>query len=192
MKLYLLGTASMLLAIGCMPAKGVATVGGPGTHVVRGPGAVTVVHGERSCTMPVAGSPHGHAKGMPKGKGMGKGGHAPPHGMPSRPPGNPMDTMMFRLCEARSNGDITEPQYQELLNKLFDTMAKMANRGPMGGMGRGPGHQGPWGRGGMGRGRHRGPGGAGPGRKRQGGGPGRPEGKGPGPADEGPGPGAPN
>ncbi len=187
----------MLLAIGCMPAKGVATVDGPGTHIVRGPGAVTIVHGERSCTMPAAGGAQGHPKGRSKGMDKGKGGHAPHHGMGGRPPGNPMDTMMFRLCEARTNGDITEPQYQELLNKLFATMEKMANRGPMGGMGRGPGQPGgPWGRGGMGGGRHRGPRGGGPGGKRPGGpggpGGGGPEGKGPGPSGKGPGPGAPN
>ncbi len=66
-----------------------------------------------------------------------------------------MDMLLFRLCEARSNGDISPEQYNAALTKLLDKVTRVHTPPkPPGGQGRANGRwfdgrrgQGPWGRG---------------------------------------------
>jgi hypothetical protein len=183
--------SGLLLASGCYHGAQVKAVQltEPGTYVVATPGALSLAQqsgsAQRICTMRL---PPGHAKGK-GGKHAKRGSHAesgkrgkrggpawqgPPAGAhgPGAGGGNAggpalLDTLMFRLCEARSNGDITQAQYQELLKGMLELAKERAAapRGPFGpammdrpmrrpgmGPGMGPGMR-PGGRGGWGPGR---------------------------------------
>ncbi len=181
--------STVFLASGCYPGAQVKAVQltEPGTYVVATPGALTLAQqsgtAQRMCTLRL---PPAHAKGAKHGKRAkhgkadrrGKGGKGGKRGGPAwqgramhgpgaggGAAGGPamLDTLMFRLCEARSNGDITALQYQELLKGMLDLAKQRAAmpsgpgpfghpgmRRPMGRPGMGPG-MGPGGRGGWGR-----------------------------------------
>lgn len=172
--LPILAASPLLFACGHGARVNSAHVSEPGTHLVSTPGALTVVQqnasGTRSCTLR-AGHP-GKA-----GKGGRRGGGAAPRG-----PDAMLDALLFRLCEARANNDITPEQYNASVQSILETMKQMAARGPMQGRMRAPGM-----RMGQGKGRGRmGPGADGPGM-----GPGGPGAPGMGPDGPGMGPGGP-
>ena len=146
-----IGIATLLLATGCHRGAQVKAVQltEPGTYVVATPGALSIAQKsanvQRICTMRTPRGKGGHGKGAHghsgkhsnagkhgkrrRGKGgraWGPGGRA--HGGPGGRGGGAggavmLDTLMYRLCEARSNGDITSAQYQELLKAMME-MAK--------------------------------------------------------------------
>ncbi len=147
-----IGLATLLLASGCHRGAQVKAVQltEPGTYVVATPGALSVAQKsanvQRICTMRTPRGKGGHGKGAHGKSGMhsnagkhgkrrrGKGGrgwggpggrgHGGPGGRGGSAGGAVMlDTLMYRLCEARSNGDITSAQYQELLKAMME-MAK--------------------------------------------------------------------
>lgn len=170
-----LSIAALALATGCHRHARLETVQAtePGIHWVASPGAVSVAQlgssAPRVCTLK---TPPAHAKGArgkpghPTGKARkGTPGHHAAKGMPGAhgagAGGGPamLDTLLFRLCEARGNGDLSAEQYAASIQKLLDTMAEMAKHraapppaaGPFGpagmhpGMGR-RGGMGPFGR----------------------------------------------
>jgi len=150
--------AAVLAASGCARSAKVATVHveQPGTHVVSTSGAITIARNDgansRVCTRLVAQS--GKRRG-------GKAGHAAPR---PNEAGAHVDVLLFRLCEARGNGDISAEQYAASVQTIMKTMEAMATRprAPMApGMRPGQG----W--------RRRGPGPGGEGSPRRRGGPGR-------------------
>ncbi len=158
MKLHVVsgfGLAALWLA-GCAHGARVnsVNVAEAGTHVVSTPGALTIVQqgasAARSCTLRV----EGHAKGNhdahpPPGKparpgqpgmggiggmrGMGgmrggmPGGHAGP---PGGGPGAMLDVLLFRLCEARANNDLSADQYAASVQTILKTMSEMAEHRP--------------------------------------------------------------
>lgn len=174
-----LSFAALALATGCHRHARLETVQAtePGLHWVASPGAVSVAqlgsNAPRVCTLR---TPQALGKGMPgkPGHPTGKARKGKPGGHPAQgKPGAPgaggggagsgpamLDTLMFRLCEARSNGDISAEQYAASIQELIKTMAEMAKQratpppgpspfGPAGtppGMGR-RGGMGPFGRG---------------------------------------------
>lgn len=153
------GVAALIFASGCARSAKInsAHLAESGTDIVATPGALTVVrqgaNSSRSCTLRTAGPGMGKHHGK-KGK-RGKGGPPPGAG-----PGPMLDVLLFRLCEARANNDMSAEQYATSVQMILKTMSDMAQRPPprgpmmggpgMGGpgMGRGPGMGGP----GMGRG----------------------------------------
>ncbi len=117
-------TAAMIMglsAAGCAARGpvGAVHVEQPGTHIVGSPGATSVVwvarNGTRVCTRsgPLGKGPR--AKG--KARRRGPSGHT-----------GPIDTLLFRLCEARGNGDITAEQYTQAITILMKKMAKMTHK----------------------------------------------------------------
>ncbi len=145
----LLSASVLLLASGCAHSARVKTahLEESGTHVVATPGALTIAQKSASashvCTLRTPG-----AAKMKKGKrGMGGG---PP---PGAGPGAMLDTLMFRLCEARANNDISPEQYAASVQLLLKTMSEMAQRPPMPMAGPGMGMGMGMGRPGMGMGR---------------------------------------
>lgn len=111
----------LLAQSGCAHSNRVAAVhvDDPGTHIVTGQGAISIAKntsgGSRVCTrvLPTA------AKG-----GRGKGG--PPRAAPD--PGARLDVLLFRLCEARSNGDISAEQYASSVQSIVKSLEQMATR----------------------------------------------------------------
>jgi hypothetical protein len=113
---------TVLFASGCARSAKVATVHveQPGTHVISSPGAISVARNDgahsRVCTRLVA----------PSGKG--RGGKAPqPRGAE---PGAQLDVLLFRLCEARGNGDISAEQYAASVQTIVKVMETRAQRPP--------------------------------------------------------------
>lgn len=121
----LVGVLLLLGASGCHRHSKTAAVPveGQDTTVVATPGAVTVAQGKRTCTLRTTAGKRGkkHRGKKHRGKGGGQGAGA-------QGPAARLDVLLFRLCEARSNGDITEAQYHEAVSKVLDTMAKAAER----------------------------------------------------------------
>jgi hypothetical protein len=118
-----LAFVSLLAASGCAHSNRVAAVhvDDPGTHIVTGQGAISIAKntsgGSRVCTRvlpPPAKGRHG------KGKGKGPG--------PAADPGARLDILLFRLCEARSNGDISAEQYATSVQSIVKSLEQMANR----------------------------------------------------------------
>lgn len=106
-----------------------------GTHVVATPGALTIAQRDatpRSCTLRVV--PPVHAKHGARRAAKG-GGPASGAGGPAAV----LDVLLFRLCEARANGDLTAEQYASSVQRVLETLAAMATRPPMMMPGGGPG-----------------------------------------------------
>ncbi len=158
--------ATLLAATGCVhsPRMSAVHIAEPGTDIVSGEGSISISHttgnSSRVCTRLV---PEGK-----KGKGKGMGG-----GQPAGPAGA-IDVLLFRLCEARGNGDIGAEQYATSVQTIMKMMEASSMHPPMPmrtqpGPNRGPrdfGDEGPHGDGegrGMRRGPWRGPGLDGPG-----------------------------
>jgi hypothetical protein len=116
-----LAIVSLLAASGCARSARVASVHveEPGTHIVTGQGAISIAKntstGSRVCTR-VLPAPT-------KAKGKHEKGRAP-----TRDPGARLDILLFRLCEARSNGDISAEQYASSVQSIVKAMEQMANR----------------------------------------------------------------
>ena len=102
-----------------------------GTYVVSTPGALTIARQSgsawRACTL---------RTGVP---GMDKGHHHHHHdgrgGAPGARGGGPgatLDVLLFRMCEARANNDITAQQYASGVQTILKTMSEMAERRPPG------------------------------------------------------------
>jgi hypothetical protein len=150
---------------------GQAHVNEPGAHVISSTGATSIAWSDgrttRVCTLPsgfhggkYGGRFDGKKGGLPRGASMGA------HGR-----GGVLDAFLFRLCEARGNGDITAAQYDAAVTEFLQIMKQAhAKPGRMGPEGRGEWR--PPGR------RKRGPG--------QGFGPGGMDGPLPGPAEQSP------
>jgi len=158
-----LGFVALVLAAGgCAPRAKInsAHVAEAGTHLVSAPGTLSVVrqsaNATKVCTLRTPPGPHGK-----KGKGHGAG----PGAGPGQGPSEMLDTLFFRLCEARANNDISAEQYAASVQTIMKTMSEMASRAPMG-PGRRPGMRGP-GMGARGPGMGMGPG-MGPGMGRRG------------------------
>ncbi len=150
--LFVSAAVGLLSATGCGMHRASDThVEDPGTHVISYPGATSVTWSDgktqRICTLPTTAVPRYH-HGPGKFVGFKRGGS--------------VDAVLFRLCEARGNGDLTQQQYLDAVDEVLATMGKP----PMGhhpmmdagcphcrGMGKGMG---------MGRGKGMGPGGWGP------------------------------
>ncbi|MBX3128187.1 MAG: hypothetical protein KF718_15800 [Polyangiaceae bacterium] len=117
-----LAITSLLAASGCARSAKVTNVHleKPGTHIVSGDGAVSVARnsGETSrvCTrlVPQSGKPR----------------HGKPAPMPGRSaePAAHLDVLLFRLCEARGNGDISAAQYAAAVQAITKAMEEMASR----------------------------------------------------------------
>jgi hypothetical protein len=152
----------LFAATGCVhsPRMSAVHIDQPGTDIVSGEGSISIAHTtgntSRVCTRLV---PQGK-----KGKSGGRGGAQPA-------PGAYIDVLLFRLCEARGNGDIGAEQYASSVQTIMKMMeaSSMRPRMPMmrqSGQDRGPRDFGDGGgpRGeGEGRGMRRGPwGGPGP------------------------------
>lgn len=117
-----------------------------GTYVVSSPGALTIARQSgntwRACTMRTGGmamGKHGHGHGRRHGGPGDAGGRR-------GGPGGALDVLLFRLCEARANNDITAAQYASGVQTILKTMSKMAERRPPPGPGMG-GHWNPRGQG---------------------------------------------
>lgn len=160
MKSYAIGAGvtALLFASGCAHNARVNSVNlaEAGTYVVTTPGALTIARqnatSPRTCTLRTGGHEmgkhmhHGNAgppgkhgmPGMRDGRGMGGG----PPGGGGAGPAALLDTLLFRLCEARANNDITPEQYAASVQVIFKTMSDMAEHHmpPPG-----PGMRGPWG-----------------------------------------------
>ena len=121
---FALAATALLGAGGCARSAKVSSVhlDQPGTHVVSGPGVVSIAHSDgaksRVCTRAVAPS----AKGGKAGK------HRGPAPARRAEPGGQLDVLLFRLCEARSNGDISAEQYAASVQTIIKTMESMADR----------------------------------------------------------------
>ncbi len=146
----------LLLCGGCYRHAGVSSVkvSEPGVHVVSAHGTTSIVWNQgdktRVCTLPTGGKKYaGHGYSHRKGGehharvGGGRGAHGG------------AGALLFRLCEARGNGDITVAQYDVALQQLLRVM-KMAHGRP-GHPGMMHGHHGGHGHGGKGKGHGRGP-----------------------------------
>jgi hypothetical protein len=110
----------LVTASGCARSAKVASVHveQPGTHVISGQGAVSIAQNDgrstRVCTRLVA---------PPSKGGRGKPGPA------VRPePAAHLDVLLFRLCEARGNGDISAEQYAAAVQTILKAMESMAAR----------------------------------------------------------------
>jgi hypothetical protein len=114
--------AALLAAGGCARSAKVATVHveQPGTHVVSTSGAITIARNDgansRVCTRVVPQS------------GKKRGGKAGPAALRPNEPGAHLDVLLFRLCEARGNGDISAEQYASSVQTIMKTMEAMATR----------------------------------------------------------------
>lgn len=92
----------------------------PGTHVVSHANATSVIWSdgktERVCTVPRSGksahSPHHGKRGW---------GHAP---SPGGKGSSDLDATLFRLCEARGNGDLTAAEYTAALKEVVASAGK--------------------------------------------------------------------
>ena len=121
-----LALAAVFVAGGCARSAKVSTVhlDQPGTHIVSGNGTLTIARNSkdasRVCTRVVG----------PSGKGRGaKGGKRPPGPpAPRGEPGGHLDVLLFRLCEARMNGDISAEQYAASVQTIVSTLERMATR----------------------------------------------------------------
>lgn len=138
LSLLALGSA-LLLSTACHRHAPVRSehVQDPGLHVVAGPDARSVAwiteRQTRVCTTRAEQGSHHRPGHHPEP------GHAPdPGAAAARPPGPPhggpthagpaqlLDTLLFRLCEARGNGDISAEQYAQTVQSLTGTIEKMA------------------------------------------------------------------
>lgn len=132
-----LSLAVLFFAGGCARSAKVnsAHLEEAGTHVVTTPGALTIARLDGSsphvCTLRTPASPHG----MKKGKGV-------PMGPPAAGPAQVLDVLLFRLCEARANNDLSAEQYAASVQVVLKTMSELTERQPP----VGPGPAGPWGR----------------------------------------------
>ncbi len=117
-KLVLSGLLLVALS-GChhhMPV-GRATVNEPGAHVISSAGATSIAWSDgrtsRVCTLPAAAHPgrFSKSKRLPAG-----------HAMPAHGRAGGLDALLFRLCEARGNGDLTAEQYHAALNEFLQVM----------------------------------------------------------------------
>lgn len=116
-----LAVVSLLAASGCAHSTRVASVHveEPGTHIVTGQGAISIAKntstGSRVCTRVLPTPPKGR-----QGKA----------GPPTRggDPGARLDILLFRLCEARSNGDISAAEYASSVQSIVKSLEQMANR----------------------------------------------------------------
>ncbi len=147
--LVAMGFSTLLLA-GCgMHGARVKSVNlsESGTYVVTTPGALTVARQSASawhtCTLRVGGpglGKHEHHHGGPRaGAGAGARGGGPSAAL---------DVLLFRLCEARANNDISAEQYASSVQTIMKTISAMAERRPPppgpGMAGRPPGPGGQW------------------------------------------------
>jgi len=137
-RLSLLGLGSALvLSTACHRHAPVRSehVEDPGLHVIAGPDARSVAwvteRQTRVCTTRAEQAAH-HRPGHHPGPGPAPARsleppHAgPPHaGPPHAGPAQLLDTLLFRLCEARGNGDISAEQYAQTVQSLTATMEKM-------------------------------------------------------------------
>jgi hypothetical protein len=95
-------------------SRGTSTeVKSPGVHIESGYGSRSVVWsgqaGQRVCTLATGGA-RGHKMRLGRGAGSGK-------------QASEVDALLFRLCEARGNGDISAEQYALALDRLLFVMA---------------------------------------------------------------------
>lgn len=111
----------VLAQSGCAHSNRVAAVhvDDPGTHIVTGQGAISIARnttgGSRVCTrvLPTL-TKGGRGKGRPL--------------RPAPDPGARLDVLLFRLCEARSNGDISAEQYASSVQSIVKSLEQMATR----------------------------------------------------------------
>lgn len=94
----------------------------PGLHVISSPAAQTLVWSDgrtrRSCTLSGSGSAHGKYHGQhTKGHGGARG-------------SSPVDAALFRLCEARGNGDLSQEQYVRAVEMVLAHMARGVQPSP--------------------------------------------------------------
>lgn len=105
---------------GCARSAKVASVHveQPGTHVISSPGVVSIAHNTGGATRVCTRLTTTPSKG-----GRGKPGPA------ARPePAAHLDVLLFRLCEARGNGDIGAEQYAAAVQTILKAMESMAAR----------------------------------------------------------------
>jgi hypothetical protein len=115
----------LLLASGCAHHLRVNSVAlaESGTYVVATPGALTIARqsasSSRSCTL--------RTGGAAKGKHGKRAGRAGKRGAGAA---KTLDVLLFRLCEARANNDITPAEYASSVELVLKTMSEMAARRP--------------------------------------------------------------
>lgn len=117
---------------------GQAHVNEPGAYVISSHGATSIAWSDgrtsRVCTLP-----SGLAGGRYAGSYGGKRGVPHGHAMRAHVRGGTLDAFLFRLCEARGNGDITAEQYRAAVSELQQIMKQAHTKAvPMGPEGRGP------------------------------------------------------
>jgi hypothetical protein len=117
-----LAITSLLAAGGCARSARVVSVHveEPGTHIVSGDGTISIARTSggqtRVCTRSAAQT--------------GKKGDGRPGPRLERPGDSAanLDALLFRLCEARGNGDIGAEQYAASVQTIMKTMEEMAAR----------------------------------------------------------------
>jgi len=114
------GCLASLLAVACgNPGVTTQHVVDPGVYVVTTPGAHSVVwstsSGQRVCTLGRS-EPSEEPRASTVRRRYGGHGAKPLEGEGDAT----MDAALFRLCEARANGDITQEQYTQALHAVLD------------------------------------------------------------------------
>jgi hypothetical protein len=116
-----IAVAIAALATGCHNRSPVRDVhaADPGVHVVNGTSTTAIVwsdgKGGRVCTLASGGKGKRGTRGHEYGARKHGHGQAP-HPMTGAHP--PIDSILFRLCEARGNGDLTQEQYVTILQTI--------------------------------------------------------------------------